>query len=120
MTRDKPDLLSTVLDGAAEEQLTLALTVLSRAAAHQPHLDGILRELLTSRLSILGPLAIPVAIGAAHPEPVLDALRQAVLNATDPEQLHPVHDVLPPPVVAARVVRCRRDHPARHPLPAAR
>ena len=95
VTRDKPDLLSTVLDGATEDQLTLALTVLARAVAHQPHIAGILGDLLTAHLGILGPLAIPVAVGTARPEPVVDALRRAALNATSPEQLRSVSDALP-------------------------
>jgi tetratricopeptide (TPR) repeat protein len=96
VTRDKADLLPAVLDGASEEQLTLALTVLARAAGHQPHIASVLRELLTARLPIMGPLTVPVAIAAARPQPVIDALRQAVLNATDPEELHSLHDALPP------------------------
>jgi tetratricopeptide (TPR) repeat protein len=96
VTRATPNLLSAVLDGASEEQLTLALTVLSRTVTHQPHLADTLRQLLAAQLPTVGRLAIPVAIAAARPQPIVDALRAAVLATTDLEALGAVHDALPP------------------------
>ncbi|MGO9899059.1 MAG: tetratricopeptide repeat protein [Solirubrobacteraceae bacterium] len=94
-TRGKSDLLFAVLDGATEEQFTLALTVLARASAHQPDLAAILGSLLTGNLSTVGAIAIPVALAAARPESLLDALRRAVHDASDPKELHALHDAIP-------------------------
>ena len=94
-TREKTDLIAAVLDSASEQQQILALTVLARACIHQPHLADTLRELLTTDLSTLGRLAIPVALAAARPRPVVEALQAAANAATKPEELIAVHEALP-------------------------
>ena len=96
VTRDKPGVIATVLVGASDDQRTRALTVLARAVAHQPHLADFLRELIANDPASLGPPAIAVAFTAADPQPVLDALHAAVRATTEPRQLFPVANALPP------------------------
>jgi plasmid stability protein len=94
-THDRPDLIGALLDGASEQQQTLALTVLARAVTHQRHLADTLRDLLTAHLATLGRLAIPVTLATARPQPLLEALRAAVATTTTLDQLLPVANVLP-------------------------
>jgi hypothetical protein len=67
---------------------------------------------------------IPVALSAAHPQPIVDALGEAVRSATDIEQLYDIHDGLPPDTivlasvavdVSARVTEIARQLAARDP-----
>src|SRR4051812_24155709 len=95
VTRDRPTLLAEVLPGTAADQRLLALTVLARAVGSQPHLGGPLHDLLTQHLHEFGPPAVQAALQAADPQPLLAALGDAGLAATDPAQLTPVLDALP-------------------------
>jgi tetratricopeptide (TPR) repeat protein len=85
VAHDDPELLRLLLADAADSQIYLAVTVLARAASHQPHLAGQLRELVEADPGRLGPVAIRVATETADPQPLVEALRRtaATLSIED-------------------------------------
>ncbi len=95
VTASQPELPVRLLQDATDDQRYLALTVLTRASSHQDHMGAVLRELLTTDLTALGPHAVKVATQANDPTTLLDALQTAALSTNDPKALQPLTDALP-------------------------
>ncbi|MBE1484845.1 tetratricopeptide repeat protein [Plantactinospora soyae] len=112
------EVLSAVLSGVDTEQGERALTVLTRAAVHQPDLGERIADVVVEHAGALARAAVTVATRTAEPGPLLAALEQLVdVHRDDLDLLLDLHRSIAPSTqlhadlavrVAERLVELRR------------
>jgi tetratricopeptide (TPR) repeat protein len=90
-------LLPALLTGVSGPPAQKALMVLSRAAARDPRLAGILRQTVVDGADHLAPAAIRVAVESPDRHPLLEALQEIMdrPDVTSPELFRAMHGALP-------------------------
>jgi tetratricopeptide (TPR) repeat protein len=113
---EHPALLSGLLASVRHEQAAHAMTVLSRAAGRYAHVAAQLRTVVVGHPERLAPIAVAVALEAASPQPLTDALSDLAISHDVP-LLIKVSDQIPQSTqvhaelaaaLAVRIVECLR------------
>jgi tetratricopeptide (TPR) repeat protein len=78
--REQPELISTVMPATSAHQTRRAITILARAACHQPDSAVHIANLLTASPD-RAPIAVEVAPQSENPDPIVDALMKMVKHS---------------------------------------